>query len=513
MKKPSLEDLKARAEAGDVVAMMKLASIYGSDDNEDYDLDGPNKTEAMKWYEKASNSGDAEATYYLSMYYDDETDEINLLKKAANMGHDEAHHDIGLLYRNRGDFKNALYWFKTQYDNAEANPYYRKSSAYEIGSLYENRGYYKDYRMAVKWYKIAAKMGSSSSARRLGEMYENGVRSDEYIEDVLSDGHTIIHTDMKEAAKWYLFAAENGNEWDCAKMSDLYLNGIGVIRNYPKAFLWMLKAACGIFPSYKVAVSSYFENGIGLDQNIFEAYIWALLANDSFDSDKLHELEKELSKTEIHKAQKEAEYRSSLIDGFSFSKDLHKYMLARIKSADITSIKTNAIKPEKPALHEDEKGPSNGSDSSASKSAMNTPSQKMHRSGLDYSSWKVGKINDIKVTLYLRDATITLSYKNKKDTQPADKLFSKNSLRLLILAYDFIQKGHPKIKKTDNSIASAAYPNKDMADCLPNNRVVTYFNSDFRKLFGLSKKDKAFDWDGGKYNSNLVSNIIFEVKP
>jgi hypothetical protein len=81
------------------------------------------------------------------------------------------------------------------------------------------------------------------------------------------------------------------------------------------------------------------------------------------------------------------------------------------------------------------------------------------------------------------------------------------------MAYDFIQKGHPKLKKAESNIASAAYPNKDMADCITNNRVVTYFNSDIRKLFGLAKKAKAFDWDGGKYNSHLVANITLEVRP
>ena len=144
-------------------------------------------------------------------------------------------------------------------------------------------------------------------------------------------------------------------------------------------------------------------------------------------------------------------------------------------------------KPVQPALPEDDKEPFDGSDSSANKSAMNTPSQKLHRSGLDYSSWKVCRINDIKVTFYLRDATITLSYKNKKDTQPADKLFSINSLRLLILAYNYIQTGHDQLKKAERTIASAAYPNKYMADCLPNNRVVTYFNSDFESCLACRK--------------------------
>ena len=511
-KKPSIEELEAKGEGGDVESMIKLALMYLSDDNDGYDLDGFNVTEARKWFKLASDSGSAIATFYLACLLDDRTKTMNLLKKAASMGCLEAQQMIGLIYSRRGDFENSLFWFKPQYENAEAGAFFRGMSAFEIGRLYQKRGSYRDYVKAVKWYKTAAGMGFSVSARRLGELYETGVRSDEYITDS-ADNHTIIQQDEKEAAKWYLVAAENGSEGDCAKMSDLYLNGIGVIRNYRNAFLWMLKAACYPYSTYRSRVSWFYEKGKGIEQNYYEAYVWALMVRDNHNADKINELEGKLSQEETDKAQKEAEYRTGLVGEYVFSKALHDYMLTKIDSTDMSSVTVNEIKPVQPALPEDDKEPFDGSDSSANKSAMNTPSQKLHRSGLDYSSWKVGRINDIKVTFYLRDATITLSYKNKKDTQPADKLFSINSLRLLILAYNYIQTGHDQLKKAERTIASAAYPNKYMADCLPNNRVVTYFNSDFRKLFGLSKKDKAFDWDGGRYNSYLVANIILEVKP
>ena len=353
--KPSIEELEAKAEGGDVEAMMKLASIYGSDDNDGYDLDGTDQNEARKWFKLASDSGSMEATYYLSMYCDDETEEMNLLKKAAIMGHDDAHHEIGLLYRNKGDFKNALNWYESQYENTEADPYYRGSSAREIGSLYEKSGSYQDYKMAVKWYKIAAKLGCVSSARRLGELYTNGVRSDEYIKEDFWDGHTVIGIDEKEAAKWYLVAAENGSEGDCAKMSDLYLNGIGVIRNYQKAFQWMLKAACYYFSIYRARISSYYKKGIGIEKSYYEAYVWALMVRDKPIADKINKLENELSTAEINKAQKEAEYRSSLVVGFGFSKTLHDYMLSKVDATDTVSVINKEVKPEKPALPEVEK--------------------------------------------------------------------------------------------------------------------------------------------------------------
>lgn len=354
-KKPSIEELKAKAEGGDLESMIKLAGIYGSDDNEDYGLDGPDKTEARKWYKLASDCRSAEATYYLSMYCDDETEEINILKKAASMGHNEAHFDIGLIYRNREDFKNSLHWFKTLYDKADSDSFYKESSAREIGSLYEKRGSYKDYQNAVKWYKIAAKMGCPLSAWRLGEMYEKGVRSDEYVKEDFWDGHTIILKDEKEAAKWYLVAAENGDDSDCARMSILYLKGIGVIRNYRNAFLWMLKAACYPYSRYRARISWFYEKGKGIEQNYYEAYVWALMVRHKSCADKINELENQLSKAEIHEAQKEAEYRTGLVGEYCFSKALHDYMLSKIDSTDSFSVKDNEVKPKKQSLPEVEK--------------------------------------------------------------------------------------------------------------------------------------------------------------
>ena len=54
----------------------------------------------------------------------------------------------------------------------------------------------KDYKEAVKWYKLAADQGNEEAQYKLGNCYYNGNGVDKNIE---------------EAVKWYKLAAEQGH--------------------------------------------------------------------------------------------------------------------------------------------------------------------------------------------------------------------------------------------------------------------------------------------------------------
>lgn len=445
---------------------------------------------------------------------------------------------VGHHFYSKQMYNEAIRWFTKAYDKNISSDRINATSAHLIGMCYEEKGGEDDYNKAYEWYKLAAGNGYGDAAYRLGEMFENGVYiyNDEY---VISS--TVFYPDDYLAAKWFIKAGELDNVDGMYKCSFIYRHGKGVLRSYIKAFDWMLKSACYKYTSKKssLGLSGYFYEGIGVKENKYEAYVWAVIAGDYYKPEAFTALESELSKKDVLCAQREAEKRISIsLNMDQREKNLYAYMRKVLKNSlqDTEEIAVKEIKDENnlefddhniESISNDIKGSETEHERFSEISGQNPEDEnlyvrvygvialhnKRHRSGLDYSSWKVDQLKDIKLTLYLRDANITLSYKNKKDTQPADKLFSVNSLRLLILAYDFLKKGHSAIRKTENTIASAAYPNKDMADCIPNNRVVTYFNSDFRKLFGLAKKDKAFDWDGGKFNSHLVANFTLEVKP
>ncbi len=331
-KKPSIEELKSKAEGGDVEAMIKLASIYGRDDNEDYGLDGADKIESKKWYLKASALGDIEATHCLAYFEEYGSKEyISILYKAVQMGSIRAQHSLGYLYRNQDKRSKALEWFKATYNNENAGLYYRGSSAYEIGKLYERQNTVKDYNKAIKWFETSANLKYSSAARHLAEMYETGVRTEEEVDDDIFDGHTLVLKSLENAGKWYLKAAENGNMDDWAKMADLYKIGKLVVRNYRRAFYWGLKAASSGWSSHRKILIEYFEQGIGVEKNDYEAYVWALMSTKYVSSHNLSILEKKLSEKEVPSAQSEAEYRISLCsDPWTFSQELFDYMLKKL---------------------------------------------------------------------------------------------------------------------------------------------------------------------------------------
>lgn len=343
-----------------------------------------------------------------------------------------------------------------------------------------------DHVQAWDYFERSAALGYHDSIRHLALLLEGGHVP---LKGASRNPDSNADQIRKAACKLYLKAAELDNYQAKYQYGICCLEGRGRARNYKEAFRWLQFAACQGHKPAQIRLAELCLNPRQGCHNPLEAYIWATISASDDVNELLRGLETTLTRAEIDAAQAEADRRARILDE-----------RGRLSQPDLEAYERPEKSPQKPV-------------SIIVESSPKTSSPKLHRSGLDYSSWKVAKITDIKLTLYLRDANVTIKYINKQDTQPADKLFSKNSLRLLILAYDFTRKGHPSLKKAENTIASAANPHKNMADCIPNDRVVVYFNSDFRKLFGLSKKDRAFDWDGGKYNSHLVANIDLEVKP
>jgi TPR repeat protein len=75
---------------------------------------------------------------------------------------------------------------------------------FKLGHMYDNgNGVEKNYKEAVKWYRLAAEQGNSNAQTNLGVMYEFG------------NG---VEKNYKEAVKWYRLAAEQEN----SKARDLF---------------------------------------------------------------------------------------------------------------------------------------------------------------------------------------------------------------------------------------------------------------------------------------------------
>lgn len=333
-KKPSIEELRAKAESGDMKAMRELTKIF--EGGPDYDIyeDNLEEDEYTYWLEKLSESGDTESTYSLSMYYEEGSQaQIDLLLKAIAKDKVEAFFDLAKIFKDRDDYEAAIQLLLRLLSLKNIQSYTISRSTYEIGNLYESKGSVEDYENAIVWYEKSADWGNWMAARRLGEIFQYGVIKSEYVGNGHIEDTIVVNKSYARAARWYLKAAQIGQPMDWSKMSSVYYEGELEIKNYAKAFYWMLKAATGNIDVYAKDLAECFEQGIVVEQNYYEAYTWALMAKRTYDRKRRDDLEKKLSRKEIDSAQFEATYRINSFlkhNHFLYSPVLFDYMLGKL---------------------------------------------------------------------------------------------------------------------------------------------------------------------------------------
>ncbi len=155
-------------------------------------------TEAVKWWKKAAEQGNAEAQFMLGCCYkngegveQNDTEAAKWWKKAAEQGDEVAQFMLGCCYKNGEG---------VQQSDTEAEKWYKQAwqtvaeDEYRIGEGFFN---IKNYKGAVKCYQKAAEQGHANAQCALGECYECGVG---------------VEQSDTEALKWYKKAAEQGNE-------------------------------------------------------------------------------------------------------------------------------------------------------------------------------------------------------------------------------------------------------------------------------------------------------------
>ena len=76
---------------------------------------------------------------------------------------------------------------------------------------------------ALKWYQLSAKQGNVEAQYNLGLMYEKG---------------QVVPKDFKEAFKWSKLAADQGNASTQNNLSYMYYKGQGVPKDYVLAHMW-----------------------------------------------------------------------------------------------------------------------------------------------------------------------------------------------------------------------------------------------------------------------------------
>jgi TPR repeat protein len=220
--------------------------------------DAGDYAEAVKWWRKAAEQGDAEAQY-----------------------------NLGYMYGNG--------WGVTQ-DFAEALKWYRKAA--------EQGDARAQYELEWAEAKVAASSTQSADAKREQEERQADARS-----DLAKGGAASAAGDYAEAVKWWRKAAEQGNAQAQHNLGLMYDKGEGVTQDYAEAAKWFRKAAeqGDVEAQYNLGLMYYF--GDGVLQDTIAAHMWSHIAADNghMNAGKSRDLAAgKLSSSDIMKAQQKA---------------------------------------------------------------------------------------------------------------------------------------------------------------------------------------------------------------
>jgi TPR repeat protein len=178
-----------------------------------------------------AQAGDREAQFWLGSLYEQgklvpknlEQAEI-WFSKSAEKSYAPAERALGMLcWYVDSDPAKATMWLQRAAQRGDAEAQFWFGNAYEQGSLGTI-----NYREALYWLQKSAKQGHPEAQASLGQMYEDC---------------EVVKQDYSMAAKWYRKAAEHvpnlgGAGQGRNNLGLLYLNGLGVPKDYVQAYFW-----------------------------------------------------------------------------------------------------------------------------------------------------------------------------------------------------------------------------------------------------------------------------------
>jgi len=240
-------------------------------------------SKAFDYYAKSATQGHPLAMYRLGVSYEigigtskNEKKAMDCFIRSAEFGSVASMFKLGMIY-SRGilnverSASKSLKWLNRAAELASPeNPH----SLFELAKYYEydfpflksetltqsdaqflrelqSMGLIKDERVALQYYKEAAKLSYPPAQCKLGWCYEYGKL-----------GNMI---DAKRSIGWYSRAAKQGNFTAEMALSGWYLTGAkGILEaNDKEAFLWARKAAESGFDKAEYALGYYYEVGLG----------------------------------------------------------------------------------------------------------------------------------------------------------------------------------------------------------------------------------------------------------
>lgn len=141
------------------------------------------------------------------------------VRRLAGLGHVKSQYNFAMLAHMRGEFEDAVYWYKRAALRNHA------LAAYNLASLYhEGDGVEVNHAEAARWMKLSARLDNPQAQFQLAKMYFHGVG---------------VPQDHAKEAYWYRKAAENGSAAAAHNLAVLYQKGEGVEQSEEQARLWL----------------------------------------------------------------------------------------------------------------------------------------------------------------------------------------------------------------------------------------------------------------------------------
>jgi TPR repeat protein len=253
------------AEKGDAGAQSNLGFCYHAGNGVTKD-----EVEAVRWYRKAAEQGDAMAQNNLGVCYDigngvtkDEVEAVKWDRRAAEQGDAMAQNSLGVCYDTGSgvtkDAVEAVKWYRKAAEGRLADAQFHFGVCYLTGN-----GVTKDAVKAVKWFRKAAEQGDAKAQSNLGFCYHEG------------NGVT---KDAVEGVKWFRKSAEQGNADAQHNLGYCYRMGNGVAKDAVEAMRWFRKAAERNDAAAQYKMGFHYANGEGVAKDYVEANKWYNLAS------------------------------------------------------------------------------------------------------------------------------------------------------------------------------------------------------------------------------------------
>jgi len=206
------------------------------------------KNQAVEWYSKAINGGNAAAMYSLAFSY-----------MYANGGIRSGARALGLT--KSATKANELYALAAEKGHAMAR--FNLACSYRDGT-----GVEIDFNRCVELLEQSAEQGYVHAQCNLADVYRDGSGDNENGNPMTIPKNDPLHF------KWALAAAKQDHVDGQAYTAVCYEEGCGVEPNNESAFEWYMKAAEQEDEDAQYCVGRFFENGRGREIDLIQALFW-----------------------------------------------------------------------------------------------------------------------------------------------------------------------------------------------------------------------------------------------